>query len=453
MSRLFIAAAHKSSGKTTLALGLAAALRETGGSVQPFKKGPDYIDPLWLTRAAGRACINLDFNTMSHDEITAAFTARAGDLSLIEGNKGLYDGVDPAGSDSNAALARLLRAPVILVIDTTGMTRGIAPLLCGYVAFDPGVAIAGVILNRVGGARHEGKLRAAIEHYTDLPVLGALGRDKELAIEERHLGLTPPREISGADAHIARIAGQVRAGVNLDDIVAVAARSGKPERAPPARNPTPAADIRIAYAADAAFGFYYPDDLEAMRRAGAELIAFDATRDPRLPDADGLFVGGGFPEARMEALEANRALRDAIRTALANGMPAYAECGGLMYLARSLQWRGERREMVGVVPGDVVMHDRPQGRGHVVLEETAHAPWPGGAQRPRIRAHEFHYASLEGLPRNTVYAYTVRRGHGLDGRNDGIVMGNLLAGFSHLRHTAANPWADRFIAHVRARRR
>ncbi|MGA7985017.1 MAG: AAA family ATPase, partial [Burkholderiales bacterium] len=200
MAHVFISAAHKSSGKTTLTLGLAAALARRGLAVQPFKKGPDYIDPMWLSLAAGRPCRNLDFHLMTRDEIRASFArhARAADVSLIEGNKGLYDGLDLHGSNSNAALAALLGSPVVLVIDARGMTRGIAPLILGYQAFDPSVRIAGVILNNLGGARHEQKLRAVIAHYTGVEVIGAVPHDERIAIVERHLGLVPSNETAAA---------------------------------------------------------------------------------------------------------------------------------------------------------------------------------------------------------------------------------------------------------------
>ena len=218
MAHVFISASHKSSGKTTIAMGLCAAFRERGLVVQPFKKGPDYIDPMWLGAGAGRVCYNLDYNTMSEAEILAAFwrRARGADLSVIEGNKGLYDGLDLEGGNSNAAVAILLGAPVVLVIDARGMTRGIAPLILGYQAFDPTVRIVGVILNKIGGSRHETKLRAIIEHYTDVRVLGAIHRDPALEITERHLGLIPNTETADAGTKVAngkRRLGQQRVAV------------------------------------------------------------------------------------------------------------------------------------------------------------------------------------------------------------------------------------------------
>ncbi len=461
MAHLLIAATHKSSGKTTFTTGLAAALTRRGMAVQPFKKGPDYIDPMWLSRAAGKPCCNLDFHCMREAEIIAAFCRRdtVADISIVETNKGLFDGVDVEGRDSNAALAALLGAPVVLVIDTLGMTRGIAPLVLGYINFDPGVRIAGVVLNKVGGPRHEGKLRAALEYYTDLPVLGALGRDPALEIPERHLGLVPTNEAGEADRSVDLLAEAVSDNVDLDRIVEIARNADGPcavlaaipDSAPRSK------DIRIGVARDAAFGFYYPDDLEALESAGAEVVPFDCLEDAALPDVDGLFIGGGFPETQMAALEANQTMLASMRSAIEGGIPTYAECGGLMYLSRSLTWRGETREMVGVIPGDAVMHPRPQGRGYVVLEETGAGPWPLPPSRTgvpaRIPVHEFHYASLENLRDDVTYAWRVVRGHGIDGQHDGIVQGNLLAGFSHLRDVEGHRWAGRFVAFVRACRK
>ncbi|MDH3431045.1 MAG: hydrogenobyrinic acid a,c-diamide synthase (glutamine-hydrolyzing) [Gammaproteobacteria bacterium] len=460
MAHFFIAGAHKSSGKTSVAVGLASAMTMRGLAVQPFKKGPDYIDPLWLARAAGGACYNLDFFTMSHAEIVASFATRSAgaDISLIEGNKGLFDGLDVEGADSNAALATMLSAPVVLVIDTTGMTRGVAPLLRGYLDFDRAVDIRGVILNKVGGTRHEGKLRAALNRYTDIEVLGAIGLDQVLEIPERHLGLVPANEAEGVDATIRRLADVVSAGTDVDRLIEIAhsARSVHKESLVGDASAAAKPDVRIAVARDAAFGFYYPDDLEAFEDAGAKLLFFDALSDSELPAADGLFIGGGFPEMCLPALAANKSLRADIRQKLAAGMPAYAECGGLMYLAKNIQWRGDKYDMVGVIPGDIVVHDRPQGRGYVILEETGQGLWsPASAGTPQsdatIPAHEFHYARLENLAGDPGYAYRVRRGHGVDGQHDGLIVGNLLAGFAHHRNTEKNPWVGRFVKFVRCK--
>ena len=455
MPRLFVSAAHKSSGKTTVSVGIAAALRARGLVVQPFKKGPDYIDPMWLTAAAGRDCCNLDFHTMGRAEIRAEFVRRCegAGLALIEGNKGLHDGVSVDGADSNAALAKLLAAPVVLVVDTRGITRGIAPLLQGYRDFDPGVWIAGVILNQVGGARHEAKLVRAVQTYTDIPVLGAIGRSPELALSAAHLGLVPPVEIEEADDRVERVARRIEADIDLDRVRGVAARAEALDAGPASRHPAPRArDVRIAIARDAAFCFYYPGDLEALEAAGARLVPFDTLHDRAAPEADGIFIGGGFPERAMSALEANTPMRSSLRARIARGTPVYAECGGLMYLARRIRWNERVCEMVGAIPTDVVMHRRPRGRGYVVLEPTGDAPWTPLAKGP-VHAHEFHHSTLENLVESDWrYAYRVRRGHGIDGERDGIVIGSLLASYGHLRDVEGCRWAERFVAYVRDRK-
>ncbi len=453
MHRFLVSAAHKSSGKTTVSIGLAAELSRRGLAVQAFKKGPDYIDPMWLAAATGRSCRNLDFNLSTPAELQLEF-ARHGagaDICLVEGNKGLYDGLDLEGRNSNAALARLLDLPVVLVLDARGMTRGIAPLILGYQAFDRSIRIAGVILSRLGGARHEAKLRAVIEHYTDVPVLGAMHEDARLAIAERHLGLMPANEDGTAHTRIALLAEAVGRQVDLERLLAASVSNVALPAAPPLVRPA-RRGVRIGIARDRAFGFYYSDDLEALECAGAELVFFDTLRDARLPSVDGLIIGGGFPEIFMRELEANAALRGEILAAIEAGMPAYAECGGLMYLARSLSWRGDTRRMVGAIPGDVVMHERPVGRGYVKLTLTEAHPWGNrGEGQFEIPAHEFHYSSIEGLDPNTRFAYRVARGFGVDGKSDGIVVNNLLAAYSHLRSSGSCDWAARFIAFVRNR--
>jgi cobyrinic acid a,c-diamide synthase len=449
MPRVFISAAHKSSGKTTLTLGLCAALHARGHAVQGFKKGPDYIDPLWLGMAAQRPCYNLDFHMMQREEIEQQFVRTALDarISLIEGNKGLYDGLDLEGGNSNAALAKLLGAPVVLVIDARGMTRGVAPLILGYQAFDPDIRIAGVILNNLGGSRHESKLRAVIEHYTDVEVIGAVQHDPSMQIAERHLGLVPANEQQAALARIRHVGERVAAQVDVDRLLAIA------DSAPDVTIPTPpvagasAERVRIGIAHDQAFGFYYSEDLDTLRASNVELIDIDTLHAEVFPDVDGFIIGGGFPEVFMDELEANVALRAGIRNAIEAGLPTYAECGGLMYLSRSVSWQGQTREMVGVVPGDSIMHERPVGRGYARLQPTGEDRWQETASIP---AHEFHYSSLENLPADSIYAYHVKRGHGIDGQHDGYQQYNLLAAYVHRRGTGAQGWIAPFLKQVRA---
>ncbi len=451
MAHLLISAAHKSSGKTTVSIGLCAALTGHGLSVQPFKKGPDYIDPLWLSAAAHRPCYNLDFYTMDRAEIGASFASamQGADIGIIEGNKGLYDGLDVEGSNSNAALAELLQAPVVLVLDTRGMTRGIAPLILGYQAFCPGIRIAGVILNQVGGQRHEGKLRRVIEHYTDVKVVGAVGKSAELEIIERHLGLMPANEADASQAQIERMGRIVGEQVDLDALRDIAGSAPEPQAGAAIEPPEPVGEgLRIGYARDEAFGFYYQSDLEAFTAAGASLVPFDTLHASKMPEVDGVFIGGGFPEASLDGLSANVGMLASVRDFVEAGGPLYAECGGLMYLARSLTWGEKQGKMAGVIPADVVMYPRPQGRGYVRLSETPDHPWPGGPDSGMICAHEFHHSGLENLPDNVRFGYEVKRGHGIDGRNDGIVYKNMLASYAHLRDSASHHWVSRFLRHV-----
>lgn len=456
MAHLYLAATQKSSGKTTLGIGLIRELSRRGRPVQPFKKGPDYIDPLWLARAAGgRACHNLDYHTMSVDEIRGDFSRRldASTLGVIEGNVGLFDSPNVEGAGSNAELAKLLQAPVLLVINCQGMGRGIAPLLLGYRAFDPDLLITGIILNKVGGGRHETNLRRVIEHYTELPVLGAVPRDAGLAIEERHLGLIPSNEAESVEATVESIRRAVADTVDVDEILSIA------DRAPildwqalsPPRSERSGSLIRIGIARDEIFGFYYPDDLANLERAGAELVSFSPLADASLPAVDAIILGGGFPESGMRELEENRAMRQSIADFIGDGGVAYAECGGLMYLCQQLHWGGESRRMCGVLDADVAMHERPQGRGYVRLRETEACPWPRTpADAREICAHEFHHSAIVAPRADWRFAFDVLRGTGVDGLHDGIIQHNLLASYTHLRDVGGVNWTRRFVDRVRS---
>ncbi len=456
MSHFLISATQKSSGKTTVSIGLSAELRRRGVAVQPFKKGPDYIDPLWLTRASGRSCVNLDFHTQGRDEIVRSFVgAMSGAaMGLIEGNLGLFDGQDlHRGADSNAALAILLRAPVVLVIDVQGLTRGVAPLLLGYQAFAPELQFAGIVLNKVGGGRHGQRLREVVEHHTDFRVLGTIARDSHLGIAERHLGLIPSNEARQAAAKIEEIRACIADQVDVDALLDRAQCSLPRRREPPAGGDEQmGTGLRIGIARDEAFGFYYPGDLSAFERAGARLVFFSPLRDRVLPEVDGLFLGGGFPEVMMDRLEANAPMRAAVRGFIERDGPAYAECGGLMYLSRSIRWRGRKAQMVGVIGADAVMGERPVGRGYVRLRPTVDYPWPG-LGREQIPCHEFHHSSLEGLDAGYRFAYRVERGQGIDGRHDGILYRNLMASYSHLRDVERDHWTERFLRFVALKRR
>lgn len=449
MSSFYLSAAHKSSGKTSVSIGLAGAMVEKGIAVQTFKRGPDYIDPIWLKAASGKPCYNLDFNCQTQQEISDLFIEKSNGAKarFVEGSKGLFDGVDPQGSDSNAALANLLSLPVVLVIDCNGMTRGIAPLLLGYQAFDQKIDIAGVILNKTGGTRHEGKLRQAVENYTDISVLGALSKSSAMKIPERHLGLMPANEMISAPSVIKNITNAVMDGVDIDAVMALGEQNILSAQSALPDYPT---DITIAIARDAAFGFYYPDDLEAFEKAGVKLVFFDTLSDQQLPPCDGLFIGGGFPETQLRELNQNSNMRNSIKNALSAGLPCYAECGGLMYLCQQISYQGQTVKMVGFIDGTITMKEKPQGRGLVKLAATGSSLWPGMEKSDQLfNAHEFHYAHLEGLNGDRDYAYAIKRGYGIDGINDGLITGNCLSSFSHLRNTANTPWVASFVDFVR----
>ncbi len=451
MTALYLSAAHKSSGKTMLSMALCAAFKARNLAVQSFKKGPDYIDPIWLSIASGKACHNLDFYTSSQEFIQSQFChyATDNDVVLVEGNKGLHDGVSVDGSDSNAALAKLLKLPVVLVIDTRGITRGIAPLLCGYQAFDPEVKIAGVILNKVGGTRHTTKLINAIEEYTDLSVFGAVGRDTSFELDERHLGLVPGNEI-GEEAQVF-IENWRRKVEQEVDITALSNCQADHQQAGhvtfyPSGKQT---NLRIAVARDIVFGFYYPADLDRFQSLGVEIVNFDTTKDTALPaNIDGLFIGGGFPENNLDKLARNTSLHADIKRKIESGLPAYAECGGLMYLCRNIDYKSKSAAMADVIPADVIMHEKPQGRGYVKLAPRSQHLWCNHETIPSVLAHEFHYSSLINCEEPFNFAYRVERGRGIDGTNDGIIMYNLLASYCHLRQTDSCPWVDQFVNFV-----
>jgi len=452
LPRLLFSAPHKSSGKTTITIGVCAALRERGVTVQPYKKGPDYIDPMWLAQAAQQPCYNLDFNVQSRDEISAFFSSHSehSDLSIIEGNMGLYDSIDLEGRNSNAGLAALLDTPVILIINVNGATRSIVPIIQGYIAFDPTINIAGVILNNVASKRHEKRLREVINHYIDIPIVGAIQRNQDLIINERHLGLVPSNESHEVDSKVAKITQIVGTQVDLDLLLKIADSApqfhniGQSSTTPPTISP-----LRIGIAQDAAFGFYYPDDLMQFTELGAELIPFSPLNDAQLPERlDGLFIGGGFPETHLGQLATNQGMKASIAAAIDDGLPCYAECGGLMYLSRGIEWQEEQASMAGVIPVDCKVYKKPLGHGYAHLETTEDHPWPFTAINGEFPAHEFHYSELDELPSDIVYAYRLIRGTGINGQNDGIIYKNLLANYIHLRSVGGTPWVRHFLTFV-----
>jgi cobyrinic acid a,c-diamide synthase len=440
---LLISSPQGRSGKTTVSLGLCAALKWRGFSVQPFKKGPDYIDPSWLTAATGRSSRNLDLFLIPEEIVLSSFqeSCREADLAIIEGAMGLYDGLSSADWGTTAHVARLLNVPIILVVNTARMTSSIAAMVTGYQRFQPDVNIAAVILNNVAGSRHEHKLRAAVEQYCRIPVVGSIPRDPDLTIDERHLGLIPFSEAEESERIVERICRKLEPHFDFDGILDIA-RSYKVTFGSPATNlPSNTCIAEIGVLHDRVFNFYYPENLEALRSAGANLVFINSMRD-RLPELDGLYIGGGFPEFFLEKLEANHGLRRDIAEAVEEGLPVYAECAGLMYLCRGIHWQGRWHEMVGAIPADVEMFKKPQGHGYVVAEVTEENPLFSVGLT--VRGHEFHHSHLSNGG-DLRFAYHIRRGRGVDGKGDGIVYKNLFAAYTHIHALGTPHWAEAFV--------
>ncbi len=448
--RLLLTALRGGAGKTTLTLGLLAAWRAEGRNVVPFKKGPDYIDPAWHALAAGRPSHNLDPFLMEGEQIKALVSrhAQVADALLIEGNRGLFDGLDARGTYSTAELAKLLKVPVVLVVDCSMTTRTAAALVMGCQHFDPEVNLAGVILNQVARPRHEAILRHTIEHYCQVPVLGAVPRLKCAVFPERHMGLVPPPEHRAAQQAVQAAKDLAQRYLDLPGLWQVASEAPP---LPAAAQPLfPVVDlqnpVKIGIVRDAAFQFYYPENLEALEQAGARLVYLSALTDAELPsDLDALYLGGGFPETNAPALAANQNFRAALRRAAEDGLPIYAECGGLMYLGRSLKTLdGRSYPMVGLLPHDFLMGKSPQGHGYTVLEVEAENPYfrPG----TRLKGHEFHYSRLQPEPGpDAQLVFHLARGTGICGRRDGLVYKNVLATYTHLHALGSPDWAPRLI--------
>lgn len=450
--RLVVAGLSGDAGKTVITLGLLSAFKKRGLKVAPFKKGPDYIDAAWHTAVAGVSCRNLDTFLLHPEKITDHFMSSSRDyeLALIEGNRGLYDGLDVEGNYSTAELAKLLKAPLVLVVNATKTTRTIAALIKGCLEFDPELNIAGVILNQVAGQRHIDISTQAIEKYCPLPVLGAipkLGRDNAI-IPGRHLGLITPAEFE-RHSLLGNKLELVAENLKLDELIKIAHSAPSMEGNLENEVTIPhSGKVRIGYFKDSVFTFYYPENLEALEKAGATLKAVSAISDNGLPnDLDALYIGGGFPETQSEKLHQNRAMMQAVKDASENGMPIYAECGGLIYLGRSLKWQGKGYNMAGIFPIDLEMNPTPAGHGYAILKvDRANPFYPVGTE---IKGHEFHYSSIteSGSPPNT--CLKVERGSGIGRGRDGLVFKNCLALYTHIYAPGVEEWAPAIIKKAR----
>ena len=456
--RLLLTALRGGAGKTTLTLGLLAAWRAQGWKVVPFKKGPDYIDPAWHALAAGRPSHNLDPFLMEGEQIRALVYrhAQVADALVIEGNRGLFDGLDAQGTYSTAELAKLLQVPVVLVVDCTMTTRTAAALVLGCQHFDPQVNLAGVILNQVARPRHEDILRNTIEHYCQVPVLGAVPRLKCAVFPERHMGLVPPPEHRAAQQAVRAAKDLAERYLDLPGLWEMASQAPP---LPGASQPLyPVVDfhnpVKIGLVRDAAFQFYYPENLEALEQAGGRLVHLSALTDAELPpDLDALYLGGGFPETHAPTLAANEDFRVALRRAAEDGLPIYAECGGLMYLGRSLKTLdGRAYPMAGLFPYDFLMGKSPQGHGYTVLE--VEAPNPYFSPGIQLKGHEFHYSRIQPEPGpEAALVFRLTRGTGMCGHRDGLVYKNVLATYTHLHALGSPDWAPSLVRQAREHQR
>jgi len=450
-------------------------LSESGKSIAPFKKGPDYIDAGWLALAAGRPCYNLDSFLLDEDQNLQSFLSHSidCDISVIEGNRGLYDGIDLAGSTSTAELAKSLRCPVVLCVDCTKITRTMAAVVAGCIQFDPEVSIKGVILNRVANARHEKKLRDTIEYYCKIPVLGAIPKLGEQYFPERHLGLVPTPEHDWARDSINAVVNIAQAHLDLDAIVKIAqntpglnveigmgnaetknqepaagdqdpeTRNQKPparDRRPVTREPKP----RIGVIKDSAFQFYYPENIEALADEGAEVIFVSPLKHKELPELDGLYIGGGFPETHAQQLADNTVFSTRLKALVENGFPVYAECGGLMYLGENLVLEGQTYPMAGILPLTFDFFKRPQGHGYTIFKVERENPYFDVGSE--IRGHEFHYSRVSHWTGDkNELIFHMQRGVGIAKDRDGILYKNVLATYTHLHAVGTPQWAPALV--------
>lgn len=446
---LVVAGLSGGSGKSVVTVGLVAALKHRGKGVAPFKKGPDYIDAGWMSRAAQRPCYNLDPYLMQPGTLVSTFQTHLDNVSfaVVEGNRGLFDGVNAMGEFSTAELALLLDLPVLLVVNCSKVTRTAAAMVLGCQALDPRVNFAGVILNQIANSRHETIIRQALAQATDLPVLGVMPRLKKDIFPMRHLGVTPHQETSEADEVVERLGALVETRFDLDALIP-RMRAISPLPSVGATVPE-GEEVTIGVLRDAAFQFYYEENLEALRLGGARLVTVDALHTAELPpELDGLYIGGGFPETSARLLSDNESFRHSVRERAGQGLPIYAECGGLIFLGRSLVIDDCEYPLADVFPVTFGLSAKPQAHGYSALVvERANSFYPLGTH---IRGHEFRYSVVrrwDGEPEDLVFS--VERGTGLSDGRDGLVTHNVLALYTHVMASGTPQWAPGFLAAAR----
>lgn len=454
ISRLFISGLGGGAGKTILSIGIIAAWKKHGKSVAPYKKGPDYIDAGWLALAAGRPCYNLDTFLVNKQDVLHSFISRTSseDIALIEGNRGLFDGIDINGTTSSAEVAKLISSPIILCVDCTKTTRTMAAVVSGCMNFDPGIKIKGVILNRVAGLRHVKNLTKNIEHYCNIPVLGAVPRLGAQNFPERHMGLVPTPEHILAKASIDAACDMAEKFLDIDALEKIALQAPEisythetPEinQIKISSQPKPC----IGIIKDSAFQFYYPDNIEALIDAGAEPVYISAKAGKSIPEIDALYIGGGFPETHAGELGANSRFVRELKNLAENGLPIYAECGGLIYLGEAIVIKEKKYPMSGILPITFGISQKPQGLGYTIAVVENDNPW--FKKGTEIRGHEFRYSRvLEWKGKDRDMAFSMKRGTGFINKKDGICYKNVFAAYTHIHALGTPTWAKSLVANA-----
>ncbi|MFC1840361.1 cobyrinate a,c-diamide synthase [Thermodesulfobacteriota bacterium] len=449
--RILISALKGGSGKTIITLGLASTFIEKNKKITTYKKGPDFIDAGWLSFASKNPCHNLDHFLMDKRPILNSIVAHSAgaDLSLIEGNRGLFDGMNIDGKYSSAELAKLAKSPVIIIADVTMSTRTVAALIMGCQKFDPDLDIAGVILNRVAGSRQKNLVKESIERYCNIPVIGSVPKLKNNPFPERHMGLVPHFESNHAREAVKWAQTVVEDHIDTDLILKIAERAlpideEEVEAVPALSNHEKINPCRIGIIHDRSFWFYYPENIEHLKELGAELVYIDSISDRKLPDIDALYIGGGFPEVCAEKLADNSTFRESLKNMIENNLPVYAECGGLIYLGKSVEMKGNSYPMVGALPIRFMMEDKPQGHGYTILKVKRENPYYSVGKT--IKGHEFHYSRpVMSETEDIKTVFDVERGHCLDGVRDGFLENNLFATYTHIHSAGNRSWGEGFV--------
>jgi cobyrinic acid a,c-diamide synthase len=448
--RVVISGLSGDSGKTVVSCGLLASFRDRGMNVAGFKKGPDYIDAAWLGLSAGKAARNLDTFIMGHQKAKQSFlkNAYSDGVNIIEGNRGLFDGVNNQGTHSTYELARTLQSPVIIVQDVSKVTRTAAAFILGCRNLDTDNNVKGVILNQVAGKRHENLVRNAIEDLTGIPVVGAIPKlPDDLILPSRYFGLITPSEFKKKSSLLHELESIIQNSVNINKVLELAKAAPKilvevqdEKREIKYNKPT---DVKIGYFKDKAFSFYYPENLEMLMAEGAELIPISSTHNTYFDYLDALYIGGGFPEINLNYISMNQKLIESIKQMAEDGLPIYAECGGLMYLAEKILWMEKEYSLSGVLPIIINMHDKPQGHGY--CEMVVDSKNPFYEIGTVLKGHEFHYSKICNYDANIKSCLSVSRGTGCFDERDGLVYKNVFASYLHVHALATPEWVTGMI--------